>query len=478
MTEKQTAIEIRIDSHLSLALSSLSESAMKDIRVRFRHSNPAYAKAKSMGYAVIKEPQHFDTYEFDYKNNRAKFWRGTAKRLRDVLESHGYKVKWNDQRLVLPKTGLTLGNLKMLDYQGPAVGDLLKYQQGLLRGNTGSGKTEMLLAAAVLSQQPTLIQVWNKGLLKQWIERIVKWGILPENEIGIIQGPKNKYGPITVGMTQTLHKRVAQWKDKFGCVILDECQRTPATTFTKSVIDSPAKFRWGGSADEKRRDGKEFLAFEVFGYQDYLEPEGKRIKFLPVAEVKGSGQSLDPKITIVPTEYADEEYENDRNYGQLINRLVWDKVRNAIIKKYLKLCLKRGRQIILFTERVEAAEFWVDYVSSLGYVAGPLIGGVENQAATEATLQSLRKGECRFAATTTYADVGLDVPSLDCAFVTCPTANNIKRLHQQVGRVVRPYEGKEEPEVYYFWDYNVAGISKGIKAIRKKWKKVFQLEAA
>lgn len=475
MTENKTAIEVRIGSHLSLALTSLSEPARADIQRAFRHSNPQHAKMKRMGYAAMNEPKHYDTYKFSFEKDRVTMWRGTAKRLKSILEQHGYEVIWRDQRLRLPPTGLTLGNLVLQPDQELAVQELLKWQQGLLRGNTGSGKTEMMLAAAVLSQQPTLIQVWNKGLLKQWQERIVKWKILPAHKIGVIQGSKRKLGPITIAMVQTLNKHVDQYRDKFGCVILDECQRSPATTFTKSVIDFPAKYRWGATADEVRRDRKEFLAYEVFGYQEW-EERGNTIRYSPIAEVKGRGQSLDPTVIVVPTRYLDPQYEDDRNYGQLINRLVAHQGRNEQIATMLQQALRKGRQIILFTERVDAAKYWVDYVSGLGFTAGPLIGGLENQEETEATLEALRKGSCRFAATTTYADVGLDVPSLDCAFVTCPTAGNIKRLHQQIGRIVRPHEGKKEPIAYYFWDKHVGGISKGLTNIKRKWTKVIQLD--
>lgn len=475
MNADRTAIEIQIGSHLSLPLTALSESALNEIKRQFRHKNPAHQKMVRMGYAAMNEPKHYDTYRIFVPANKVVLWRGTAKRLKKILESFGYQVIWRDHRLVLPPTGLSLGNLKLLDDQVGAVDGLLKNQQGLLRGNTGSGKTEMLLAAAVMCQQPTIVQVWNKGLLKQWKERIVKWKILPEHKIGIIQGGTKKIGPITIAMVQTLNKNVDAYRDKFGCVILDECQRTPATTFTKSVIEFPAKYRWGATADEVRKDRKEFLAYEVFGYQKW-EEKGQSIRYCPIAEVAGQGQSLDPQIFVIETRYLDEQYEQDRNYGQLINRLVDNKARNELIASNLKRMLKKGRQIILFTERVEAAKYWVHLVSEMGFVAGPLIGGTENQEETEATLRELRTGHVRFAATTTYADVGLDVPSLDCAFVTCPTAGNIKRLHQQIGRVVRPLEGKEEPMAFYFWDKHVGGISKGIRNIKKKWKKVMIID--
>lgn len=468
-------VVVRIDHELSFDLRSVSAEALYEIKTQFRYKNPAFQKARSMGYAPVNEPRFYDVFEENRREMKMKLWRGTAKRLKEILTEHGHKVFWQDKRLVLPETGLDLGTLKLFEYQEPAAQALIDDNQGVLRGHTGSGKTETLLAAAVMSQQPTLVEVWNKDLLKQWVERIVKYGILKEHQIGIIQGPKTKIGPITIGMIQTLHKRVDKVRDKFGCVIVDECQRTPATTFVKSVTPFPAKYRWGGSADEKRKDGKHFLLYEAIGYQEW-SIRGDKVSFDPVYEIEGQGQSLTPTLIIVPTEYADEEYEENRNYGQLLNRLVADEKRNKVIAKLLRKQLEKGRQVILFTERVDSAVYWAHVVSSWGHEATPLIGGAEHAAETSAGLQRLRSGQCRFAATTTYADVGLDVPSLDTAFLTCPGTKNLKRMNQQIGRIVRPMDGKPEPVAFYFWDREVSGISKGIKSLKAKWTKNVTLE--
>ena len=466
-------IQIRLGSDLSFSLEGLPSDVIRELKEQFTFVNPQYQKMKAMGFWNPSEPRRYEC--ITEINGLVKVWRGGAKRVKALLEKHGYTVTWVDKRLKLKETGLTLGSLVLQDNQEPAAKSVIDFQQGLLRGGTGSGKTETLLAAAIMSQQPTLVLVWNKDLLKQWVERILKYGILKESQIGIIQGPKKKVGPITIGMIQTISKNTQPFLDKFGCVIMDECQRTPATTFVKSVLPFPAFYKWGASADEKRKDRKEFLAFEAFGYQEWDDTK-KSLKYQPIHEIEGRGQALDPTIIVVPTRYIDHEYEENRNYGQLINRLVEDAERNKLIAKQLRKSLEHGKQVILFTERVEAAMFWARTVSEWGYEAGPLIGGTENAEETSATLERLRSRHCRFAATTSYADVGLDVPSLDTAFVTCPTGNNIKRLNQQVGRVVRPCEGKKDPTVFYFWDRGVSGVSKGTKGLKRRWEKVITLE--
>lgn len=475
MTQAMTTVTVTISNQLSFETRQLSDAAIIDIKKRFTRKNPQFAKLESMGFRGKNEPREYEFYSIDMRAGMFHVWRGGATRLKQLLAEHGYRVVWRDRRLTLPPTGLTMGSLVLQPEQAPAVESLMHYQQGLLRGNTGSGKTEMLLAAAIASQQPTLVQVWNKSLLEQWVERILKYGILPEKQIGIVQGSKNRLGAITIGMIQTIRNRLPELTPHFGCVLVDECQRTPATTFTGSVQAFPAKFRWGGSADEKRKDGKEFLGYETFGYGEFEQRE-KSILYYPIAEVAGRGQSLDPTIVVVKSDYIDAEYDANGNHGQMINRLTKDETRNALIAGHLRTQLEAGKQIILFTERVEAAAHWVNLVSSWGFVAGPLIGGTDYKEQTDDTLRMMREQSCQFAATTTYADVGIDIPSLNCAFITCPTAVNIKRMHQQVGRIVRPFEGKEEVEAFYFWDYNMRGSTKAIKNIQRKWGKIRRLQ--
>lgn len=439
----------------------ISPIALKRIKKEFTHKNQNYFKMEAMGYPP-NEPRSYQTFNID-KNGILSVWRGGAITLNKILQEHGYSVQWDDQRYLLGRVAFTKGMLRLRDYQYDAVKLMLKQNQGILRGKTGSGKTETLLGAIVAAKQPALVIVWNKDLQKQWVDRILKYGILEKSEIGGIGGSfrTKSIGPITIAMQQSLVRSIPMYLDKFGTIIMDECQRAPANTFIKTVTCFPAKYRWGASADERRTDKKEFLAYDSFG---------------PVIHEMDSGESvLNPSILIIPTVYTDQKYEDDRNFSRLMNRMVESAPRNELIATYLKRELLAGRQIILFTERVAAAEYWVHKVRNWGIDAGPLIGGHGYRDETSATIDLMRKGVVRFGASTTYADAALDIPTLDCAFITCPTAGNEKRLGQQIGRVLRPSDGKPKPKVYYFWDKGVLGISSKINQIKRKWKDCWEI---
>lgn len=473
-------ITLRLTAYVELDIKTISAEVLKLLRKEFKLKNLYYAKQRSMGYRAVGEPEYYETFFVNPETQKLYFWRGGVKRIRELLEANGYQVRFEDCRTKFDPIGLTLGSLQPFPEQHAAAMDLVRLQQGLLRGHTGSGKSETGLTAAILVDQPTLIIVWNKDLLKQWKDRILKYGILSEREIGIIQGPQNTFGKITIAMIQTLYTRIDEWKDRFGVVINDEVQRVPARTFLEGVLPFSAKYKWGLSADESRRDNKEFLAYETFGYQKY-ERKNTNPTYYPIAEIKGRGQSLEPMIKIIPTIYDDPKYEEEKQspsgaYSKLLNRLVKDKDRNDLIAYFLRQELEAGKQIILFTERVESAIWWAEQVCSWGYISGPLIGGTEYAQQTTDMLKKLQSGEASFCSTTSYADVGLDVPSLSCAFITCPTASNIKRMNQQVGRIVRPCDGKPQPIAYYFWDRYLSGTSKHKTNIEKRWENVVTIQ--
>lgn len=329
----------------------------------------------------------------------------------------------------------------------------------LLGDCTVTHNTETMLSAIVEAGQRTCVIVWNKDLQKQWVERILKYDILSEGDIGGVGGIFNraKMGPITIAMQQSLIRNLGKWAPLFGTVVMDECQRAPANTFIQCVNSFPAYYRWGATADERRNDRKEFLVYDGFGEI--------------IHELDSGESTMDPEIVLVPTYFEDYEFEETRVQHAMIERLVKDEQRNRLIEVILRGELKDGRQCLLFTERVDAAIHWSELVSSFGIAAGGLIGGTDFAEATSGTLQGLKSGDIRFAASTTYAEVGLDVPSLDCGFLTCPVGNP-KRLEQMVGRFVRRCEGKRRPRVYFFWDRAVTTLSSKHKIfakLRKKW---------
>jgi superfamily II DNA or RNA helicase len=177
----------------------------------------------------------------------------------------GITCQVKDRRRVLPEVDFTFkGNLH--DFQVEAVEALVKRDFGTLTAPTGSGKTVIALALAARRRQPTLVVVYSRELLIQWVVRIEAFLGIPASEVGIIGGGQLKVGEkITVALVQSLYKCVGEVVPHIGHLIVDECHRTPSRTFTEAVTAFDCRFMLGWSATPWRRDGLSRLIFRHLG---------------------------------------------------------------------------------------------------------------------------------------------------------------------------------------------------------------------
>ncbi len=449
----EDVVSIVVDNMLRIDTRQAPKFFVKALVRKFIYDNPDYEKKKRLGFSLFGLKARISTAHL--VGDELQLYRGSAGGIREVAKEAEIRLQWQDRRHTLEATGLTMGSLVPRPNQQPVVDIMVAKQQGIVLGGTGTGKTAVGLAAAVKLGQPTLVIVWNAGLAKQWAQKIEEFGILPARKIGMIGASKRKLGPITIGMVQTLSRGVAPEVAKFfGTVIVDECQRTPSRTMAEVLNALPAKNRFGLTADERRRDGMEFLAYDTLG---------------PViAKIETAETTVEPKIIVVPTDYVDATYEDDKKWTTFVDRITQDPARNALIEGWVRHCLGKGRRVLLFTERRAAAILWAKTVQGWGYKSVCLIGSgsdKEKQEWVQNALIASAEGRVAFASATSFADVGHDLRAMDTAVITVPVQKNMQRVEQMVGRVVRPFEGKDEALVLYFWDRWIEGVGR-----KKKWK--------
>jgi len=349
--------------------------------------------------------------------------------------------------------------------QGNYVGWTLDNDGRFLLGDfTVTHNTELMLKVAewmLKNAGPVLIIVWEgnrqSGLFKQWVDRIKDRFGIPEKEIGMIGDGVKRVCPLTVGMQQTLKNVGRKYIFDFGGVICDEIQRFAAPTFQKVVAIYPARYRFGVSADEKRKDGKEFLIYDVFGK--------------PIAEIEKSslidkGKIHAVTIRIVPTDF-DLVYEIEgqrpiswaalpsekKNFNELLDYMIDDVDRNDLIWEYLYPCLEAGFTIMVATRRVDHAKYWDKRIRDAGFTSGLMLGGKSRAEEFATTKESLLTRKINAGVGTIQKiGVGHDIPSWDRGFVLTPLAGNKQVFEQMVGRLRRTCPGKEDAALYYFWD--------------------------
>lgn len=335
------------------------------------------------------------------------------------------------------------GTLK--PYQVELVEAFLKgNKNGTISAGTGSGKTVMGLYIAHKIGLKTIIIVPTDRIFHQWIQRCKTFcGFTPS----IIRGSICEYDkPITVAMLQTLAigKRIDRQSlyKVFGLSIYDEVHRLPTEKFSVVARMFWDKYRLGLSATPTRKDGLHDLFFSHIG--------GVVAKY--------HYTKLKPKVFFV--KYIDHEtstagcmWNGKLNTARYLNQLVSVGARNKLIAFYIYHGYKKGRKILMLTDRLEHIEKVKHHLKSLGIKddeIGYITGSVKEI------------GKPILLATYGSAGLGLDIPELDYLVLATPRAD----IRQAIGRVLRPK--KHTPIVIDIVD-NVAEVMRKYGKVRENF---------
>lgn len=439
------------------------EQLLEELRSLFTYANPTYSKLKNLKKWTGSVPQQYKTWSHvstpDW-GDCLTLPRGGTNRVRKVFDKYGLRPLFIDRRLSLPPITNLYNDVTLRPDQKRLVEVMLKIENCIIRSPTGSGKTEVGLKLAELILKvagPVLVVVWDTNLLNQWIQRICKRFGIRENQVGIIGKSKRRLAPITVAMQQTLLRQGHRYAHNFGGVICDEIQRFAAPTFQEVIDYFSARYRIGISADETRKDRKEFLIYDAFGeVADEIEK----------ASLVAEGKIHEVVVRIVPTMF---NYEIDldvngvrksvewndippnlKDYNDFTDKLTHDEERNDLVWSFMEPCLRRNTCFVL-TSRREHVVYWDNRIRAAGYTSGVAMGGDEREF--DRTIAGLKNRTIAAGVGTIgKGGTGHDIPQIDRGFVTVPLAGNKQLFGQVTGRFTRPCEGKTEAVVYYFWD--------------------------
>ena len=486
-------IQLIIDNRLRISLESLPNEVFSKLRIAFTHYNPMRAKLERMGvrgYALHKEPRVIETWRVEQLY--LTFPRGGLTRLWDILEKYGLDIQVIDKRTKGngPK-GIPKSNITLRPFQEDIIQTCIETENCVVRSPTGSGKTTCAIALASKINLPTLVIVWTGGLFDQWIDRVQKELGLDINEIGMIRSGKISIKPITIGMQQTLVKHADKLKNKFGLVIVDEVQKNAAKTFMEVIDKFNSKYRIGISADEHRKDNKEFLIYDIFGGIgiDIKQEDLITQKYIHDVEIRVVPTDFEAdwyKDLFLP-EYSDNvpKHISDArllSFNKLTNEMMNNVTRSKLAIQLAMDEIENGNQVILLSHRREWCKHIVADLLANSIECGEMLGGKESEKEYNETLYNLKNGKLRAAVGTFQAiGQGIDLPSISVGICCSPIANSSdgKPFFTQVrGRLCRISKGKESARLYYLYDGNIY-TNRPIKNLIKWNKKViFQKDAA
>ena len=261
-------IVARLDTHLVIRLDALrgpKSDLARELKETFTKSNPDFWKLRRMGKWTGDTPRKL----YSWRVEGELFLllpRGSLDKVEKVLAKHGVQIsEVRDRTTRHPAAGFQLREGKVLrPDQVPAVDFLVRKKCALVRGDCGSGKTVILLGAIAKIDQPAIVVVHSTALMEQWEMEVSKWFGFPP---GILGDGKTRFGAITIATQQTIWSRVRKadmgWVQQFGALVADEIHKWAASTFVAVANNFPAEYRIGASADETRKDGKQFFVYEA-----------------------------------------------------------------------------------------------------------------------------------------------------------------------------------------------------------------------
>ncbi len=459
-------IRVYVANRLCVPFEDVTSGLGADLRHSMQealtYDNPEYALNRRMGISVYGIQPYYRTYgEVAYLDSVAgcdvpcfTMPLGSMSRLREEALALGLQLAISDRRSLKPVCAPSIPDTNVLlhDYQLDVISQILVKQICLVRAPTGSGKTTASIGLIARLKMKTLIVVWSSNLMQQWINRIIKELGVPKSEIGIIRGKKRVVKDITIAMQQTMTKCAADYADHFGLVICDEVQRFAAKTFIAAIEPLCSKYRVGISADETRKDKKEFLIYDTFGQ---VAAEIKQNRLIE------QGHVMDVWIGIIPTGFSHAELSsvNVSKTGPLLDAISVDRSRNVIILNIVKELVLSGRQVLVMCTRREHCLVLDAMFAEYGIRTGTLIGGNDYKVAFEDTRTGMLNGSVRVGVGTIQAvGQGLDIPGLNAVVVASPLASNKQLFGQVRGRVCRVCPGKTEASLFYLWDEHIFGV--------------------
>ena len=292
------------------------------------------------------------------------------------------------------------------------------------------GKTFTALAIANKLQQKTLIVTHTLALRGQWEKEVEKVFGVTAGVIGSGKFDMNK--EIVVGNVQTLYRNIDKIVGEFGTIILDEMHHVSSPTFTRIVDASKARYKIGLTGTMQRKDGRHVV------FRDYFS----NTVFKPPRE-----NYLTPRVDIIHSGI--RFMDGNVDWANRINALAYDWEYQNTMAMLAASYAAKGHKVLLVSDRV-------DFLKSCARLVGDnaicVTGDVPHEERGKLIQQIFSDKDILFGTQSIFSE-GISVDCLSCLILGTPI-NNEPLLTQLIGRVIRMYDGKQQPKVV---DINLHG---------------------
>ena len=370
-----------------------------------------------------------------------------------VNNPHSFKDEdeFNDDSL----KGIVLKN-----YQMDTLCNMRRLGRGIIKGSTGSGKTEIAIAftkwflennngiVLFLTHRKMIFdQVWDERFKKRLTLVEAKtlttdsrksWGYFGERETG--------YQTITLAMTQTLsgHIKEQTWLENVKVAFCDECHavETYMRKAGKVKVHILSKLpncyhRFGMSATPFKKSGKKDEKYHklttMSNFGDVIEVEHKH-------KVKA-------KISMIPVElgFTGTDYQDAIDKSMTSPRKLRE-IKNLLLKH-------KDKKTLIFVRYVEHGELLSNHLKL------PFIYGDTKSDDRLDACKDFRDGKFNAMIVSSIFIFGVDLPEVDCIIFAWIGKSYINVI-QSIGRGLREFEDKKELLVYDFYEKDRSHLQK------------------
>lgn len=432
-------VSVTVDSGLTVHSPELAHGLMRGLSI----ANPAYLAAAKASRAPWQIPREL-CFAVD-GGDHVRIPRGAAPILRSVAAQAGVALAIEDRRILPPERLELRAAPTLRQYQELAVDALAKRQQGVFVFPCGAGKTRAAMGAIARLGTPTLILVASLDLAAQWAAEIREH---VGADAGIVGGGAETVAPVTVALVQTLSRwdtaKLDGFLARFGLLIIDEAHHVAAATFLTVVDRCPAKYRLALTATPEREDG---LGPVITWFC------GSAIATVTHDELIAAGTLIAPDLRVLETDFR-YLYRSADDYGPMLEALVADDGRNALIVAAVAAEAQAGQSVLVLTGRVAHCAVLADALTERGVRAAALTGGKSKRQRAQ-ILEDARNGKISVVIATSLADEGLDLPRLSRVVLAYPSRAR-GRAEQRFGRIMRPHPAKTDAVVIDVVDAHVS----------------------
>jgi DNA repair protein RadD len=314
-----------------------------------------------------------------------------------------------------------------------AVEDLREaYRHGsnapLLVAPTGFGKTVVFCYIAsqmARAQRSVNILVHRAELIDQISRTLDSFSV---SHAKISSGKPANDSLVTVSSVQTLVRQLDRHQAPHLAIIDEAHHAVEGNTWGKILTSWNCK-RLGVTATPLRLSGEPLALFDTLVqgptpaqliHNGFLSPF--KIFAPPTVDTSGLHRRAG--------EYVQSEVEAAVNKPKIVG---------DVIDHYRRLA--HGKRFIAFCPSVKFAVELAAEFNRAGYRTSPVDGRMSDDARRQ-TIDDLRSGRIDGITSCNLVEEGFDVPAIECGILLAPTLS-LGRFLQQVGRCLRPNEGKD-----------------------------------